>query len=129
MTRAERVVAAARGTLGARFRAQGRDPAFGLDCVGVAAWALRAGGYPGAVPSGYSLRAGEAAIGREALRGLARCAGDAAGDLLLCRAGSGLHLAIRTESGVIHADAGLRRVVERPGAPPWPVIAAWRIEE
>lgn len=128
MTRAGRVVAAARATIGARFRAHGRDPAFGLDCVGVAAWALAAGGWRGRVPAGYALAAGEAAVAPAMLAGLEPCDGEAAGDLLLCRAGGGLHLAIRTEMGFVHADAGLRRVVERPGAPPWPVLAAWRLE-
>ena len=114
MTRAARIVAAARATIGARFRPHGRDPALGLDCVGVAVWALAA--------------AGAAAVLPEMLDGLVACDGAAAGDLLLCRAGGGLHLAIRTEAGVVHADAGLRRVVERPGAPPWSVLAAYRLE-
>ena len=49
------------------------------------------------------------------------------GDVLLALAGPGqLHLAIWTGDGVIHADAMLRRVVERPGAPPWPVVSVWR---
>ncbi|MBN8839717.1 MAG: peptidoglycan endopeptidase [Sphingomonadales bacterium] len=128
MTRAARIVAAARATIGARFRPHGRDPALGLDCVGVAVWALAAGGWHGRVPAGYALAAGAAAVAPEMLDGLVACDGAAAGDLLLCRAGGGLHLAIRTEAGVVHADAGLRRVVERPGAPPWPVLAAYRLE-
>jgi hypothetical protein len=28
--------------------------------------------------------------------------------------------------GVVHADAALRRVVERQGALAWPLVAAWR---
>jgi cell wall-associated NlpC family hydrolase len=128
VTRAARIVAAARATIGARFRPHGRDPALGLDCVGVAAWALAAGGWRGRVPAGYALAAGAAAVTPEMLAGLVMCDGAAAGDLLLCRAAGGLHLAIRTEAGVVHADAGLRRVVERPGAPPWPVLAAYRLE-
>ena len=28
--------------------------------------------------------------------------------------------------GIIHADAMLRRVVERPGPVPWPVLGRWR---
>jgi len=35
------------------------------------------------------------------------------------------HLAIRTERGFVHADAGLRRVTEVPGTPRWPLIAHW----
>jgi hypothetical protein len=37
-----------------------------------------------------------------------------------------LHLAIHSGAGFIHADLSLRRTVETPGAPRWPVIAAWR---
>ena len=52
-----------------------------------------------------------------------------AGDLVLFRAGPGqLHLGIASEDGVIHADASLRRVVERPGMPPWPELMRWRRE-
>jgi hypothetical protein len=29
--------------------------------------------------------------------------------------------------GIIHADAQLRRVVERPGPLPWPEIGRWRL--
>jgi hypothetical protein len=37
-----------------------------------------------------------------------------------------LHLAIRTWRGFVHADAALRRVVERPGAPEWEVLGLGR---
>ena len=36
MTKGEQAVARARALLGTRFVAQGRDPAIGLDCVGLA---------------------------------------------------------------------------------------------
>ncbi|MBA14841.1 MAG: hypothetical protein CMN73_00590 [Sphingomonas sp.] len=122
-------VAAARSAVGARFRLHGRDPAEGLDCVGLAALALRAEGYAGEVPSGYALRSGDAALvsARLDALGLMRARDMRAGDLLLCQPGPGhLHFAIRDVDGVIHADAMLRRVVARPGPVPWPVIAAWR---
>lgn len=49
------------------------------------------------------------------------------GDLLLVDAGPAqLHLLILTAAGYLHADAGLRRVVEVPGDVPWPVLSAWR---
>ena len=61
---------------------------------------------------------------------LRRAEGEEAGDLLLCVSGPGqLHLAIQVEGGIVHADAGLRRVVERPGEIPWPVVGAWRLGE
>jgi hypothetical protein len=52
------------------------------------------------------------------------------GDILLVQAGPGQHhLVVLVENGFVHADAGLGRVVERPGAVIWPVLAAWRIRE
>lgn len=125
-----RVVAAARGAIGARFRLQGRDPALGLDCVGLASLAMRAGGFTGEIPADYTLRGGDAARFRAAIdaAGLVRIARAAAGDLVLLAAGPAqFHLGIVSDLGLIHADAGLRRVVERPGVLPWPVIGAWRL--
>ncbi len=123
----ERAVAAARAALGVRFRLHGRS-AEGLDCVGLAALALRAEGFEGRVPSGYTLRSGDAVRVRVAIEvlGLVPAAEPRPGDLLLFRAGPGqLHFAIQAEAGIIHADARLRRVVERPEMP-WPVIGRWR---
>lgn len=128
MTPERRAAAAALGCVGARFRLHGREPAHGLDCVGVAAVAARAVGCAMPVPSGYRLRSGDAAGVAATIDGwLARGAEDAEGALLLARPGLGqLHLAIGVAGGTVHADAGLGRVVMRPGAPPWPVLAAWR---
>jgi cell wall-associated NlpC family hydrolase len=120
------VAEAALATVGARFRLHGRAPEHGLDCVGLVAVALRAGGYAGAVPSGYALRGGDPAAVLDAA--LVRCDGMAAGDVLLMATGPGqLHLAVRTARGFVHADAGLRRVVERAVAD-WPVVGAWRLQ-
>ncbi|UYY57534.1 peptidoglycan endopeptidase [Sphingomonas sp. S2-65] len=127
MTAGERALAAARGAVGAPFRLHGRRVAEGLDCVGLAGLA-----YGCAVPSGYRMRSGTADGVAQAVEaaGLVRVENMRAGDLLLVRSGPGqLHLAIASEDGVIHADAGLRRVVERPGPVPWPVVARWRPQE
>lgn len=124
----ERALAAARAAIGTRFRLHGRAAGEGLDCVGLAALALRAEGYEGGVPGGYRLRSGDArgAARVMAEAGLARVPEARPGDLMLLRAGPGqLHLAIWTGKEIIHADAVLRRVAERPGAPPWPVIGCW----
>ena len=122
------VAEAALAAVGARFRLHGREAATGLDCVGLVALALRAGGWDGEVPTGYALRSGDAGALEKA--GLARADGAQVGDLLLMRAGPGqLHLAIRVAGGIVHADAGLRRVVLRPGVPPWPVLGSWRVGE
>lgn len=117
------VVIRARALIGVRFRAHGRDPRFGLDCVGLAGAAFGV-----AVPGGYALRTGDpAVVGRElAGVGLTRVAQVAAGDLLVLRTGPGqLHLAISTGGGLIHADARARRVVERPDVP-FAILGIWR---
>jgi cell wall-associated NlpC family hydrolase len=127
------IVAAARQAIGTPFRLHGRDPALGLDCVGLVAFALEAGGGVPHVPSGYALRSGDrtamAAMIERA--GLVAATAPGPGDVLLCRAGPGqLHLVIDIDGrggGIIHADAQLRRVVERPGPLPWPEIGRWRL--
>lgn len=124
-----RVVAAAREALGAKFRLHGRSVADGLDCVGLAGLALRGGGWVGEIPSGYALRSGDAdgVAAAIAAAGLVPGTGGA-GELLLLRVRAGqLHMGIASEDGLIHADALLRRVVERPGALPWPVAGRWRL--
>ena len=124
------VAEAALAAVGAKFRLHGREPATGLDCVGLAAWALRAGGFAGEVPTGYALRGGDADAVAALLDGCLARTDEAGAALLLMRTGPGqLHLGIRTEHGLVHADAGLRRVVLRPGAPPWPVLGCWRVGE
>jgi cell wall-associated NlpC family hydrolase len=131
MSPGERAVAAARRAVGAKFRLHGREVATGLDCVGLAALALRAVGFSGPVPSGYALRSGDVARTVAMIEGAGLVPVDdaAAGDLVLLRAGPGqLHFAIQTEDGMIHADAMLRRVVERC-ALPWSVIGRWRWHE
>jgi cell wall-associated NlpC family hydrolase len=133
VTPSARAAAAAQAAVGTRFRWHGRDPATGLDCVGLALVALHAGGFIGTVAEGYALRGGDAARIAAMIdgHGLVRVTGDpAAGDLLLCGTGPGqFHFAIRSAAGVIHADAMLRRVVARPDPLPWPVIASWRLPE
>lgn len=118
------IEAAALALVGCRFRLHGRDPETGLDCVGVVA--LAAGLE---APRGYALRGGDASAIGSALekQGLVREREARPGDVLLMRTGPAqLHLGIRTTSGLVHADAGLRRVVERPGAPEWEVLGIWR---
>lgn len=117
------VVARARALIGTRFRPQGRGDA-GLDCIGLAAAALNR-----RAPDDYPQRGGSLELLAAALRvaGLKPRRGRRAGDLLAMRSGpEQLHLGIWTGEGIVHADARLRRIVERPGEPPWPVIGIWR---
>lgn len=117
--------ARARKLVGARFRLHGRDPATGLDCVGVVAAALGRGD----APSGYAMRGGNAdkLAAMIADAGLLRVDEARAGDVMLIEAGPAqFHLGVWTGVGLVHADAGLRRVVEAPGWPRWPVVGVWR---
>lgn len=129
--RGEAIAAAARALVGVRFRPQGRDPTYGLDCVGLVLSAFGEAGQPLSAPRDYPPRGGSA----DAVAALMANAGLAAideeearaGDVLLVAAGAGaLHLVVRTACGIVHADAGLRRVVERPGTLAWPILGAWR---
>jgi len=133
MTRRDRaVVVAARSTIGARFRVHGRDPAFGLDCVGVVAVALRGTGYGGAVPADYALRGGcvTEIVTQFAAAGFVRSITVAPGGVALFDTGCAqLHLAVIVPGGIVHADAMLRRVVERPGPPPWALIGCWHLQD
>jgi hypothetical protein len=118
------VEAEALALVGCRFRSHGREPETGLDCVGVAAVAAGV-----EVAGGYALRGGDAGgvAARILAAGLVAVERALPGDIMLMRTGPGqLHLAVKTARGFVHADAGLRRVVERPGEPEWEVLGLWR---
>lgn len=120
--RGEAVVAAARRCVGAKFRAQGRAPEIGLDCVGLVAFATRI-----EAPGGYALRGSvERVAAALAAAGFELAREALPGDVLIKRVSAGrAHLGVWTGAGVVHADARLRRVVETPGEP-WPVAGVWR---
>ena len=111
MPRNDAVAERARALIGTRFRPQGRGPD-GLDC---------------AEPErGGDLMALECGLAEAGLRPVDE---KMAGDVIVMRSGPGqLHLGVWTGEGLVHADAGLRRVVERPGAPQWPIVSIWRKE-
>lgn len=120
--------------IGSRFRLQGREPATGLDCIGVLAAALRAIGRPTELPRTYHLKT-LLPVGIGAIAGA--CGLQAAvgeihpGDVLLVRISAcQLHLLLALgPSAFVHAHAGLRRVVRHDGELGWPVIARWRLPE
>lgn len=125
------VAAHAAGLIGTPFRLHGRDPAHGLDCIGLAQVALHRAGLPVSAPAGYRLRntaidsflSGVAGPWLEPVRGAVRT-----GDLVLVQPGPAQHhlVIIGPDNSFIHAHAGLGRVVRTPGQPFWPVCSQWR---
>ena len=119
----------ARSLVGTPYRPQGRDPERGLDCVGTAA---AAAGIPAEkVRRDYALRGQRRAelehelceFGWRPMPGRVVLPGD----VLVCRTGPAqLHLVVAVGGTFVHADAGLRRVVERPFPAPWPIESIWR---
>ena len=125
---------AAADLCGVQFRLHGRDPATGLDCVGLVAIALERCGCRAVAPEGYALRALSIAplLGFAERNGFARCkpvASNEVGDLLLLRLSAiQMHLAIAIDGErFVHAHAGLGRVVIEHGTPPGEPIARWRL--
>ncbi len=122
---------AAESYVGAAFRLHGRDPVTGFDCVGLVLAAMAAIGRPVRLPLRYGLRNSDT---QRFLR-LATMAGFAEtaapfepGDVLVLKPGPGqLHLAVVVPGGVVHAHAGLRRVVHAPFPLCWPVAGQWRL--
>lgn len=124
-SRPDDIVARARALIGTRFRPQGRSREEGLDCVGLVALAI--GVHD--VPRDYALRGQSVRRMAHELRtaGLSSVDSMAPGDVLVLSPGPAqLHLGILTGSGLVHGDAGLLRVVERPLPLPWPILGIWR---
>ncbi len=128
--RAELIVAGARACVGTQFRVQGRLPSVGLDCVGVVVCAAAAAGIRLADMADYSLRGEQARRLAAALAGWRRVERGTAGDVLVVAPAVGArHVGVMTAGGLVHAHAGLRRVVEGPVDPDWRVIGLWRLPE
>lgn len=126
------IAARACALVGARFRPQGRDPEQGLDCVGTAA--LAAGIPLERVPRNYALRGQALAEIEHRLcdLGCRPVTGHVLelGDVVVCQPGPAqFHMVIITPFGFVHADAALRRVVQRPYPIPWTLVGAWRAAE
>lgn len=127
--RAAAIVAAARACVGTRFRLQGRTPGLGLDCIGVVIVAAAGAGVRLADQRDYALGGEEQARLDAALAGQMTPVGEAAaGDVLAFAPAAGLrHLGVWTGEGIVHAHAGLRRVVEGPAPAEWVRVGAWRL--
>ncbi|MBB4860043.1 cell wall-associated NlpC family hydrolase [Novosphingobium chloroacetimidivorans] len=122
---------AAEALAGTRFRLHGRDPATGLDCLGLVVAALAATGRSVALPRPFGLRRLGLAAADEvaASLGLAVVTGETiAGDVLLAQCSPiQPHLAVALASGrIVHAHAGLGRVVVGSGDPTWTIARHWR---
>lgn len=129
-----RLAAAAESLVGVPFRLQGRDPATGLDCVGVVGEALRRCGRQAVLPRGYGLRMSDVAplLHFANASGLEPAGGTiAAGDIVLVHL-NGLqpHLLVALDrDAYVHAHAGLRRVVRQSGCDLMPALVRWRLDE
>lgn len=125
----EALAAAAMGLIGVRFRLHGRDPAMGLDCVGVVAEAMRRAGTEPVVPAGYRLRT----VSVSGLLPFVEAnhfepVQPSGADVVLVMVNPVQpHLVIRAHDGFVHAHAGLGRVTFLPGSLPWPAIGGWRV--
>lgn len=122
------IVKRARALVGTPFRAQGRDPARGLDCVGVIVAAFRLPAEE--VRRDYRLGGHdeaelEAELGRWFVKH--RRAPKPGEVVLYGLTPRQSHLAVHCGESIVHADARLRKVVERPGSPPWRMVGTFRI--
>lgn len=128
----ERIAKAATSFVGTPFLLGGRDPATGLDCIGLVAASLEATGIRCAFPSGYGLRNTniETLLAKAVPASMIRVSETVVlGDILMLRPGPGQHhFGIAVNSGFVHAHAGLRRVVMTPGSPSTPALAHWRAQ-
>ena len=122
------IIARARACLGVPFRLQGRDR-WGLDCVGLIATAYE---LRESAPRAYRLRGTTEGAAQALLAAHFRARSGLrpeAGDVLLLRSGPAqLHLGLWAGAGMVHAHAGLRRVVETPGLPDG-IIGIWYLGE
>lgn len=125
---------AASSFVGTRFRLHGRDPASGLDCVGLLLAALQAAGRQAPNFVCYSLRSRDFTpfFNYFAEADLQQVDGAiTAGDVVQVIPGPGqLHfLIVSVEGSFIHAHAGLGRVVHTPPPLPWQVECIWRLKQ
>lgn len=130
-SRGTAILAAAHRLVGVRFRPQGCDPETGLDCVGLVWAAHAAAGCPIARPADYPRRGWsrpriEAAMAAAGLGPAADAPRDGDAALFALAAGQ-FHLAIWGRWALVHAHAGLRRVVAAPHAALPPATGYWRI--
>lgn len=123
---------AARQLVGVPFRLHGRDPETGLDCLGLVGAAMASAGFAPVLPTGYGLRNREIAqYIAFAHRNRLESTGTQPrqGDIVhYALAGAQHHLGIWLgENRIVHAHAGLGRVVEGVVDPSWRIANTWRV--
>ena len=128
--RGQAIAEAAAQLIGSPFRLNGRNPRFGLDCVGLVHCALEAAGLRPASCKGYQLRnySIEPFLKSAEASGLAKSSGPVEpGDIVLVIPGPAQHHLLVAEGGgrFIHAHAGLRKVVRSTPPIPWEIVSAW----
>lgn len=131
-----RIAAAAQRLLGVPFRLHGRDPAIGIDCVGLVLLSVRAAGFQVAEPPPYRVRGGHATPAMRWLEtlGLDRADTKAAGDIILADV-SPIQTHLLIDCGpdcggaMIHAHAGLGRVVEMAWPAQWRLVSRLRVAQ
>lgn len=133
MTNGERLAAAALSFVGVPFRLHGRHASTGLDCVGLLSASLAAIGKASPVPVGYTMRNSNV----DRWLPLVKLAGlfegqppIETGDILLAHLSCQQHhiLIADTPDSVVHAHAGLRRVVREAGRSLETIERIWRLE-
>lgn len=118
--------------MGCPFRLYGREPGSGLDCLGLVLCSLAAIGKNVDEIESYGLRnlSVDRFLPAAGQAGLAPVSGNSlSGDVLLFRLPAAqYHLGIISSSlALVHAHAGLRRVILTPPPLFWPVERHWRI--
>lgn len=124
------IVASVRLGVGTPFRPQGRTVGIGLDCVGVVLLALLAAGAGRASAPPYRLGGdhGEQLLQTLVDFGCVRVEQPQMGDVAVyAPRPRQRHLGIVTPAGLVHAHAGLGRVVEGPASPDWAKVGVWRL--
>lgn len=128
------IACAALNLVGTAFCLNGRSANDGVDCIGLAWLAMRACGIELDVPSGYALRNRDDRrwrhfFERSGFSELTHAAASCAGDFWLVKpAAFQAHLLVHGGTCFIHADAGLRSVVQTPWPCLWPVLSIWRFD-
>lgn len=140
-TSRSRIVACeARRLCGTRYRLHGRSPEHGIDCIGLCSLSLAAAGIYCEAPNGYALRGGNLEQVKQFMAdtGLTCVGGNEdlsprqwrEGDIILTRpAPLQLHLLVGLADGIVHAHAGLHKVVFSKAGRLGEILAIFRLLE